>query len=306
MRRSQASGTAIGAAAVRAIESEKPANERICYDPFARRFIDTWVYLLMKLFAWYGERHTRGGLTFIVCRCRYIDDYLQECLKSGVAQLVILGAGLDSRAYRNELHQGVARVFEVDHPATQASKIERVKKVFGKAPSHVTYVPVDFVDETLEKLLTYGLDRSLKTLFIWEGVTPYLNIESVDTTLARVHANSAPGSAIVFDYQEMSGRQAIIRRDFLYAVVSRLSGEKDVFGFEKGQIEDYLTEKGSSRIVDTNADQLTRLYCTGLNRNRKVGRIYSIIHAEVGDQLKPSNEDARDKHWRATRDRRQA
>ena len=176
MKKAQASGTAIGAAAVRAIESEKPANERICYDPFARRFIDTWVYLLMKLFAWYGEWHTKGGLTFIVCRCRYIDDYLQECLKSGVAQLVILGAGLDSRAYRNELHQGVARVFEVDHPATQASKIERVKKVFGKIPSHVTYISVDFVDETLDKLLTSGFDPSLKTLFIWEGVTPYLNI----------------------------------------------------------------------------------------------------------------------------------
>jgi methyltransferase (TIGR00027 family) len=286
LRKAQASGTAIGAAAVRAIESEKPADERICYDPFARKFIDTWVYLLLKLFAWYGEWHTKGGLTFIVCRCRYIDDYLQECLKSGVAQLVILGAGLDSRAYRNELHQGVARVFEVDHPATQASKIEQVKKVFGKIPSHVTYIPVDFVNETLDKLLTYGFDRSLKTLFIWEGVTLYLDIESVDTTLAWVQANSASGSAIIFDYQEMSGRRAQIRRDFLYAVVSRLSDEKDVFGFEKGQIEDYLTQRGFTRVVDTSADQLTYLYCTGPNRGRKVGRIYSIVHAEVGNQLK--------------------
>jgi len=194
MRKAQASGTAIGAAAVRAIESEKPANERICYDPFARGFIDTWVYLLMKLFAWYGEWHTKGGLTFIVCRCRYIDDYLQECLKSGITQLAILGAGLDSRAYRNELYQGVARVFEVDHPATQASKMEQVRKVFGKIPFQVTYVSVDFVGETLDKLLTYGFDPSLKTLFIWEGVTLYLNMKSVDTTLAWVRANSASGA----------------------------------------------------------------------------------------------------------------
>ncbi len=284
MRKAQASGTAVGAAAVRAIESEKPADERICYDPFARRFINTLVYLLMKLFAWYGEWHTKGGLTFIVCRCRYIDDYLQECLKSGVAQLVILGAGLDSRAYRNELHQGVARVFEVDHPATQASKIEQVKKVFGKIPSHVTYIPVDFIDETLDKLLTYGFDRSQKTLFIWEGVTLYLDMESVNTTLAWLHANSAPGSAIIFDYQEMSGRQAQIRRDFLYAIVSRLSDEKDVFGFEEGQIEDYLTQRGFTHVVDVGADQLTHLYCIGPNRSRKVGRIYSIVHAEVGQQ----------------------
>jgi methyltransferase (TIGR00027 family) len=286
MRKAQASGTAIGAAVVRAIESEKPAHERICYDPFARKFIDTWVYLLMKVFAWYGEWHTKGGLTFIVCRCRYIDDYLQECLKSGVAQLVILGAGLDSRAYRNELNQGVARVFEVDHPASQARKIEQVKRVFGKIPSHVAYISVDFVDETLNKLLTYGFDRSLKTLFIWEGVTPYLNIESVNTTLAWVHANSAPGSAIIFDYQEMSGRKAIIDRDILYAIVSRLTDEKDVFGFERGQIEDYLTQRGFTRVVDASAEQLTHLYCTGPSQSRKVGSIYSIVHAEVGNQLK--------------------
>ena len=286
MKKTQASGTAIGTAAVRAIESAKPANKRICYDPLARKFIDPWVYLLMKLFAWYGEWHTKGGLTFIVCRSRYIDDYLRECLKSGISQLVILGAGLDSRAYRRELLQGVVRVFEVDHPATQARKIERVKKVFGKIPAQVTYLPVDFVDESLDKLLTCGFDPSLKTLFIWEGVTLYLNTDSVDSTLAWIHAHAAPGSAIIFDYQERAGRQAMIRRDFLYGMVSRFSGEKDAFGFKKGQIEDYLRQRGFNHVVDASAGQLTRLYCTGPNRNRQVGKIYSIVHAEVGKQLK--------------------
>jgi methyltransferase (TIGR00027 family) len=282
MRKTQASGTAIGAAAVRAIESEKPADERICYDPFARRFIAKWVYLLMKLFAPYGEWHTEGGLTFIVCRSRYIDDYFRDCLKSGTAQLVILGAGLDSRAYRDERHQGAARAFEVDHPASQATKIEQVKKVFGKIPSHVTYVPIDFIDETLDKLLAHGFDRSLKTLFIWEGVTLYLNERSIDRTLSWIHANSALGSSIIFDYQQMSGRKAQVRGDFLYSIVSRLSNEKDVFGFEKGQMEGYLTRRGFTRVVDADADLLTRLYCTGPNRSRKVGSIYSIVHAEVG------------------------
>jgi methyltransferase (TIGR00027 family) len=281
MKKAQASGTAIGAAAVRAIESEKPANERICYDPFARKFIDPLVYLLIKMFAWYGEWHTKGGLTFIVCRCRYIDDYLQECLKSGVAQIVILGAGLDSRAYRKEIYQGISKIFEVDHPATQAGKIERVKKVFGEIPSHVTYIPIDFTNETLEKIINYGFDRSLKTLFIWEGVTPYLNIESIDITLAWIHTNSACDSAIIFDYQEMSGRLANIRRDILFKIVSRISDEKDVFGFEKGEIEKYLNQRGYKNVKDVNADQLTSLYCKGSNRHRKVGRIYSIVHAEV-------------------------
>lgn len=286
MKNTQASGTVKGAAAVRAIETEKPANERICYDPFARKFIDPLIYFFIKIFAWYGEWHTKGGLTFIVCRCRYIDDYLKEFLKSGTTQLVILGAGLDSRAYRNDLYQGIVQVFEIDHPATQANKIEQVKKVFGKTPINVTYIPINFINETLDKLPTYGYNRSLKTLFIWEGVTPYLNQESVDSTLTWILANSLSGSAIIFDYQQMSGRLALIRGDILYKIVSRISDEKDVFGFEKGEIEKYLNQRGFTNVKDVSADQLTSLYCIGPNRNRKVGRIYSIVHAEVCDQIK--------------------
>jgi methyltransferase (TIGR00027 family) len=74
-----------------------------------------------------------------------------------IAQLVILGAGLDSRAYRDELLGGTVKTFEVDHPATQASKIRGVKKVFGETPTNVTYVPIDFSDETLDRLLACGL-----------------------------------------------------------------------------------------------------------------------------------------------------
>ena len=116
MKKTQTSQTARATAAVRAIESEKPADARICYDPFARKFTEMWFYLLIKLFAGYGERRSHGELTFIVCRCRYFDDYLQRCLQSGTAQVMILGAGLDSRAYRGELLQGAAKTFEVDHP----------------------------------------------------------------------------------------------------------------------------------------------------------------------------------------------
>jgi methyltransferase (TIGR00027 family) len=276
VKKTRASGTALGTAAMRAIESERPANERICYDPFARELTDTVFYRLIKLLAGYGERRTHGALTFIVCRCRYFDDYLQECLKSGTAQLVILGAGLDSRAYRDELLQGVVKTFEVDHPATQASKIERVKKVFGKIPTNVAYVPIDFNNETLDKLLACGYDWSLKTLFIWEGVTFYLDAEAVDATLAWVRANAAPSSAIIFDYQYISEPTRA------HAVLSRLTGERRAFRIEKGQIGDFLTQRGFTRVVDANAEQLKRIYCTGPNQGRTVAEIYAIVHAQVG------------------------
>jgi len=283
VKKTQTSQTARATAAVRAIESEKPADARICSDPLARTFTQTWVYLLIKLLAGYGERRSHGELTFIVCRCRYFDDYLQRYLHSGTAQVVILGAGLDSRAYRGELLQGAAKTFEVDHPATQASKMKRVKNVFGTIPAHVSYVPIDFNDETLDKLLACGFDQSLKTLFLWEGVTPYLNAEAVDATLAWVRAHSAPSSAIIFDYQTRAGlTRAQTRRGVVGAVLSRITGERRDFGIEPSQIEDVLTRRGFTHVVSVNAEQLQRLYCTGPNQGRIVAESYAIVHAQVG------------------------
>jgi len=271
----------MGTAALRAIETEKPAGERICQDPLARNFIGQWFYLQVKLFARFGERRSHGALTFVVCRYRYIDDYLRECLKTGTSQIVILGAGFDSRAYRSELIPMEVKTFEVDYPTTQASKTERVKKIFGAPPKNVVYVPVDFNLETLDKLFTYGFDRSLKTLFIWEGVTLYLQEEAVDATLAWVHANAVPGSAVIFDYQDTS---TLTHPHRAYEVLDRLTGEKRVFGVEKGHIEPFLTHRGFTQVVNSNAEQLEHLYCTGSNRHRTVASYYSIVHAEVGQK----------------------
>ncbi len=280
MRKTQASQTAMGTAALRAIESEKPADERICYDPFAREFIGKWFYLQVKLFARFSDWFTHGGSAFVVCRSRYIDDYLQECLRTGTVQVVILGAGLDSRAYRSELLARAVKTFEVDYPATQAGKIERVKKVFGKTPATHVYVPIDFNVDTLDKLVAHGFDRSLKTLFIWEGVTLYLPEEAIDATLTWIRANAATGTAIIFDYQDTS---TLTQRNHAYAVLNRLTGEKRVFGMEKDQMEAFLTQRGFTHVVNVSAEQLQHLYCTGSNQGRSVATYYFIIHAEVGE-----------------------
>ena len=281
MRKTQASQTAMGTAAVRAIEAEKPADERICYDPLARKFISSWFYFQVRLFARISEWFTHGGSSFVVWRSRYIDDYLQECRKTGTTQVVILGAGLDSRAYRDGLLAGAVTTFEVDYPATQASKIERVKKLFDKLPENVVYAPIDFNIETLDKLLACGFDRSLKSLFIWEGVTMYLEGETIEATLTWVRTNTAPGSSIIFDYQDTS---TLTRRHIAYRVLNRLTGEKRVFGIEKEQMEALLTRKGFIHLVDVTAEQLKSLYCKGPNQRRPVAKYYSILHAEVGCQ----------------------
>lgn len=275
MRQTQASSTAQGTAAVRAIESEKPDKLRICYDPFARSFTSALSYRLVKLFFGYGERRTHGALTFIACRQRYIDERLCEALGASASQVVILGAGFDSRAYRSDL--GNTRVFEVDHPASQARKIQKLRTILDRLPPHVTYVPLDFDTETLDKILNFGFDPKARTFFIWEGVTQYLARAAVDSTLQWICTNASPGSAVVFDYQHASEAA----RNRLGILMSRLSGETRAFGIAADAIEEFLASRGFSRIVNIGPEQLMELYCVGPNQGRTVPGNYSIAYAEV-------------------------
>ncbi len=283
MKKSQTSITAQGIALIRAVEYERPAAERICSDPLARRFVSPWFYLLGKLFVGYGERKGPGVAGFLTARCRYMDDILEECLAGGIGQLVILGAGLDSRAYRFEGLKGRVRVFEVDLPATQKVKIEKVKKILGGAPDHVTYVPIDFNTEDLGKIFSAAYDPGRKTLFIWEGVTHYLTAAAVDQTLAFVAHNAAPGSSIVFDYMDPSALTAAKKRGEIerMARASRFTGEGLVFGIEPDRIVEFLQARGFDRIVNMTADDLHAKYFTGANSVRTVAPIYAIVRARV-------------------------
>jgi methyltransferase (TIGR00027 family) len=282
MKKTQASTTAQGIAFVRALESSKPAGERICHDPLARRLISPAFYLLGRLFISHAERKGPGVIGFLTARCRYIDDYLQTCLKAGFDQLVILGAGLDSRAYRFEQLKGRAKVFEVDHPATQQVKLGKLEKILGKLPEHVTYVPVDFDEETLHKLFDSGYSRQTETLFIWEGVVYYLTAEAVDQTLEFVK-NSGAGSSIIFDYVYASALTAVHKREEIARMqrTKRYTGEGLVFGIEEGQVEEFLRVRGYTQVQNVTSEDLKRLYFTGVNQTRTIAPIYAIVHATV-------------------------
>lgn len=283
MKKTQTSTTAQGIAFIRAFETSKPPDVRICNDPYARQFINPFFYLLGRLFASYSERVAPGVIGFLVARCRHIDDYLQACLDADIRQVVILGAGLDSRAYRFALLQYQGKVYEVDQPATQQAKKTTVKKVLGELPSHVAYVPVDFNHETLQKLYDFGYNRQLRTLFIWEGVTHYLQPAAVDQTLAFVRANSAPDSTIIFDYVYSSALVAQKKRGEITRMhrSARFTGEELVFGIEEGEVGAFLSERGYDRVVNVTSQELEKQYFTGANAGRKVAPIYAIVHAVV-------------------------
>ena len=284
MKKRQASVTAQGIAFARALESSKPGGERICTDPLARRLISPWFYWLSRLFAGYAERKGPGVLGFLAVRCRYIDDYLEACLRAGIEQLVILGAGLDSRAYRIAGLKERIKLFEVDHPATQAVKCAKLTKLFGDLPAHVTYVPIDFDAETLEKLFDFGYSPQSKTLFIWEGVVHYLTAEAVDQTLEFVQQHSGSGSSIIFDYVYTSALTAVHKRAEIVRMqrARRYTGEGLVFGIKEGQVGAFLRARGYTRIQNVTSKDLERTYFTGVNQTRTVAPIYAIAHATVG------------------------
>jgi methyltransferase (TIGR00027 family) len=282
MRPNQSSLTAMGTAAERAIEMERPVEERICCDPIARQFLPAWFYVFMKRLtaSGYAQKRAAGDLGFIVARCRYMDDVLSEELGRGIQQLVILGAGYDSRAYRFDQLKDRVKVFEVDHPATQKNKLKKLERILGSSdlPGYVTFVPVDFTRQTLAaRLPEYGYSERLKTLFIWEGVTMYLDAPSVDSTLAFVASHSAPGSAIVFDY--MCKQPVVPKRDIGILLVSFLRSffnEVRSFKIEVEQIEPFLVGHGFNQVRNVTAADLRARYFTGKNAGRKVTSDYAI------------------------------
>jgi methyltransferase (TIGR00027 family) len=139
--------------------------------------------------------------TVIVVRNRYAEDELVRSVAQGISQYVILGAGLDSFAYRRRDLLQVLDVYEVDHPASQAWKRQRVEELGIKIPERLHYVPVDFERETLMNgLSAAGVNHRAATFFSWLGVTQYLTSTAVLNTLREVATLAAPGSEIVFQF----------------------------------------------------------------------------------------------------------
>ncbi len=189
-------------------------------------------------------------------RTRFMDDALEECLKDGVRQVVILGAGFDSRGYRFENKLSRVRFIEVDYGPTQEYKKRRVKEVLGKVPDHVQYVPMDFTkDDLLTQLKTGGYSETVKTLFIWEGVTMYIPETGVRATLNFVRDHSAAGSRIAFDY--FLSRMSLVNN---LASLNTKWGEPYIFGFPGEDAATFVRGAGLEVISDQKYYQLVKRY----------------------------------------------
>jgi methyltransferase (TIGR00027 family) len=285
MEKEKPSLSAAGVAGFRAIEAQKPESERIFFDPYAHVFVPggiAWPLSKWMIESGLYERMAPGAAAFILLRERTIDDFLKEKLSEGLEQVVIRGAGYDPRAYRTP---GVkkTRLFEVDHPATQNRKLELLKKVIAPIPGFVTFVPVDFNSQEFgERLQNMGYDEHARTAFIWQGVTYFLTREGVDRTLAFIVGHSAPGSSVIFDYMYSEIFRDESRSDIkALRRAARISGEAYLFGIERGQIDQFLHQRGFQDVQNFTLEDLKQKYFTGKNALRVVPTGYAVASAKV-------------------------
>ncbi len=271
----QVSRTSIMVACHRAITARDPNPETRNPDYLAEKLLDTDLMALVpacadlkrpfaEVLAEYTQRRARSFFA-VVARTKHIDQSLQASLADGVRQIVILGAGLDSRAYRMGPDHKVVRFFEVDSPATQEDKKQRVVRLLGSLPGNVVYVPVDFETQTLEtRLSEAGFQAGEPAFFVWEGVTMYLNAEAVDATLDYIGHRTTPGSSIIFDYipasviDGTSTEPAAVRARRL-AMLEKF-GEPWLFGVPDGRIGDLVGRHGLELVSNLRIRELWDRY----------------------------------------------
>jgi methyltransferase (TIGR00027 family) len=203
---------------------------------------------------------SRAFRAFMAVRSRYAEDELQRAVAQGVNQYVVLGAGLDTFAYRNPYQN--LRVFEVDHPATQAWKRERLHAGGIAIPASVTLVPVDFEHQTLGAgLAAAGFRTDAPAFFSWLGVTPYITRKSCMATLAII-ASLPRGSGVVFDFAVDPALLNAGQRQAFDALASRVAaaGEPFQLFFDPGKLESELTSMGFHRTELLRRDDINVRY----------------------------------------------
>ena len=219
----------------------------------------------------------------VIVRARYNEDTLAAAVGRGIRRYVVVGAGLDSFALRRPAFAQEVEVFEVDHPATQALKLERLREAGVEAPTGVRYIAADLAEEPVDAVLRRsGFEGP--AFFSWLGVTHYLTREANLGTLGAIARGGGPGSELVFTYLdqhwlESSDPDVARARETLASL-----GEPWVSGFEPPKLRDELRGVGLELVEDLSSEDLHERYCAdrddGLSPLPAAG--IHVAHARVG------------------------
>jgi methyltransferase (TIGR00027 family) len=267
MREGRASRTAEYNAAFRAMESARPASLRVLHDPYSHRLLPPGLRMLRRLSAVPGvghglatfvDRRWPGMRSSVVARTRLMDDWLTDAVRDGIEQVVMLGAGLDTRAWRLPA-LAHATVYEVDHPSTSQAKQSRLA-TWDADLRRVRFVQVDFDRESfVDRLVQAGFDSSQKAAVVWDGVTNYLQPEAVDAVM-RWAGRLAAGNHFIFTYIDAAVLDGSTRFEGADRVMRSLvrSGEPWTFGLRPEGVAAYLAERGLRLLADQGAADYRR------------------------------------------------
>lgn len=230
-----------------------------------------------------------GIYEYVLARTKLLDALFVGALEVGVLQIVILGAGMDTRALRFRDGNRETRVFELDIGTTQRPKLEILSRKGISLPEELVFVSIDFERESLaEALRGAGYREDRRSLFLWEGVTMYLAAEAVEATLAFVR-DAAAGSRIAFDYVYASvlrGERRHYGEREIHRRVSK-AGEGWTFGIEDGEVGAFLSRRGLRLVAHHASADLEREYLTAED-GRVLGRIngtHAIAVAEAQGRI---------------------
>jgi methyltransferase (TIGR00027 family) len=220
----------------------------------------------------------------VVARSKFVEDELSVAIKHGVRQYVILGAGLDTFAYRNPYSNDGLKVFEVDHPATQEWKRQQLDAAKIPIPNNLILAPIDFKSQTLaDQLQEAGFKADEPSFFSWLGVTMYLNRETMMATMNYISSSIPSGSEIIFDYTIPPSSQNFLRR-LVFRLIARkvaVIGEPWRSFFDPKSLMADLKAIGFTQAEDIGPDEINARFF--LNRTDKlmVGNFGHLMKAQV-------------------------
>jgi methyltransferase (TIGR00027 family) len=256
MQTGRASKTALGVA-IRRAAHQLMDHPPVLDDPIAVRLVGSAHPRQMERAS---HRVARDFRAFMAVRSRYVEDQLAEAVAQGVSQYVVLGAGLDTFAYRNPFP--TLHVFEVDFPATQQWKQSMLAEAQIALPANLTFVPLDFEHHTLAgELAEAGFNLQAPAFFGWLGVVPYLTIAAFRATLSTI-AQLPQGSAVGFDYGLSPQTLSPVGRTAFDALAARVAaaGEPFQLFFTPESMEAELRNAGFHRIEQLDYEQLNQRY----------------------------------------------
>lgn len=254
-------------------------------DPLALRILGDKAASELRSSAGHLQDNALRSLrAFLVARSRFAEDELAAAVSRGASQYVILGAGLDTFAYRSPYPESLLRAFEVDYPATQAWKQRLLAEAGIAIPSTVTYAPVDFEQQTLaDGLAQAGFDSQKTTFFSWLGVTPYLTRTAVMSTFASI-ARTPPGGGVVFDYAVPRSSLNFIGRLAFDALARRVAAAGEPFQtfFDPRELAAELHCAGFQQVEDLDASEINSRYFKDRADGLKVrGSLGHLLSAKI-------------------------